>query len=75
MVQVGGVYLVSKASLKPKNARFNSTPHDFEIFLERSSIIQAVAEDADSALIPSIIYNVRLCTPRPPGGAHSLTPH
>lgn len=59
MVHQGGVYLLSKGSLKPKNARFNSTAHDFEIFLERGSAIVPVdaAADADAAAIPQIVYN------------------
>ncbi|GBF93369.1 replication A 70 kDa DNA-binding subunit A [Raphidocelis subcapitata] len=58
VVQPGGVYLLSKGSLKPKNARFNSTRHDFEIFLERSSTLVAVEEgDCEAAAIPRIQYN------------------
>lgn len=89
--QVGKVYTVSKASLKPKNARFNNTNHEFEvssrpgpgiqghihwprwpasshlgdgdpwrrpqIYLERSSLLQEVADEQD---IPAIMYNVRI---------------
>jgi replication factor A1 len=59
LVQPGGVYLLSRGSLKPKNARFNSTRHEFEIFLERASTLVPVdaAGDADAAAIPHIQYN------------------
>ena len=59
VVRQGGVYLLSKGSLKPKNARFNTTPHDFEIFLERGSTLVEVdaGADADAAAIPRAQYN------------------
>ncbi len=58
MHQVGQIYMVSKGSLKPKNARFNNTSHEFEIYLERSSVVQHCPEDAETALIPAVQYNV-----------------
>lgn len=68
-MQPGGIYLLSKGSLKPKNARFNSTRHDFEIFLERGSALQPVdAGDADAAAIPRIQYSVSGPGPSPGAG-------
>lgn len=49
---------ISRASLKPRNARFNNTPHEFEIYLERNSQVQACEDDADTAAIPHIMFNV-----------------
>jgi hypothetical protein len=59
-LQVGRVLMISKASLKPRNARFNNTPHEFEIYLERNSSIAPCEDDADTAAIPHIMFNVSL---------------
>lgn len=56
--QVGRVLLISRASLKPRNARFNNTPHEFEVYLERNSQLSACEEDAEAAAIPLIMFNV-----------------
>lgn len=51
---VGKVYYISKGSLKPKNPKFNSTNHDYEITLERSTEIE---EAEDDHTILSVVYN------------------
>ena len=63
-MQVGRVLMVSRASLKPKNARFNNTSHDFEIFLERNSTITPCEDDAETAAIPMIMFNVSVTAGR-----------
>jgi len=50
--------MISKASLKPRNARFNNTPHEFEVYLERNSTLTPCDEDPDTAAIPFIMFNV-----------------
>lgn len=68
-LQVGRVLMITRASLKPKNPRFNSTNHEFEIYLERNSQVTACDDDADTAAIPHMMFNVstalccRLCYP------------
>jgi hypothetical protein len=56
--QVGKVLTISRASLKPRNAKFNSTPHDFEIYLERNSQVAPCEDDADTQAIPHIMFSV-----------------
>jgi len=59
LVRAGGVYTVSRASLKPRNAKFNPTPHEFEVYLERNSEVTAVDEDdEETRAIPAMQYNV-----------------
>eukprot|EP00854_Cymbomonas_tetramitiformis_P010261 gene10261-12137_t len=53
MVQVGGVYVISKGSLKPKRKEFNNTNSDYEISLELSSVVEECSEEVD---IPRVIY-------------------
>jgi hypothetical protein len=55
---VGGVYLISKASLRQRNPKFNHTAHDYEIYLDPNSSLVPCAEDADSAGIPNIVFHV-----------------
>jgi hypothetical protein len=38
--------------------QFNQTNHDFEIQLERDSIIEPCADDGDAQAIPDIQYHV-----------------
>lgn len=57
VIHQGEVYIISKASLKPKNARFNHTNHDFEITLENATTIEHVQEQA--AEIPQVQYSFR----------------
>ncbi len=59
-MQVGRVYLLSKCSLKPRNAKFNNTPHEFEIYLERGSQLTPCDDDPEANAIPHIIFNVRV---------------
>jgi ssDNA-binding replication factor A large subunit len=71
-VQVGRVVTISKASLKPRNPKFNTTPHEFEIYLDRGSTLAAVDDhDPDVAAIPRIMFNVSeatSCAPPPSTG-------
>jgi len=53
-VEVGQVYLLSKASLKNKRGNFNQTRHQFEIHLENNSVLEIVQ---DEAAIPRISFN------------------
>lgn len=55
---MGGIYQISKASLKPRNAKFNNTPHDYEIYLERSSTVQPCEEDHETRAIPMMMFHV-----------------
>eukprot|EP00775_Hariotina_reticulata_P005401 gene5401-5635_t len=59
MVQVGGIYQISKASLKPRNAKFNNTPHDYEVYLERGSTVQPCEEDHETRAIPMMMFHFR----------------
>jgi len=58
LLQVGGIYQISKASLKPRNAKFNNTPHEYEIYLERSSTVQPCEEDHETRAIPMMMFHV-----------------
>eukprot|EP00879_Flechtneria_rotunda_P025305 GHRR01026883.1.p1 GENE.GHRR01026883.1~~GHRR01026883.1.p1 ORF type:complete len:797 (+),score=258.36 GHRR01026883.1:172-2562(+) len=59
MVQVGHIFMISKASLKPRNAKFNNTPHEYEIYLERSSQLTPCEEDQETATIPHIMFSFK----------------
>ncbi|KAI5070171.1 hypothetical protein GOP47_0014514 [Adiantum capillus-veneris] len=39
-LEVGGIYMISKGSLKPAQRNFNHLKNDWEIFLENSSIVE-----------------------------------
>lgn len=52
-------FRISKASLVPKNARFNHTPHNYEIRLENNSTLDLCEEDNDTAAIPAVQYRFR----------------
>ncbi len=39
--------------------QYNSTNHDFEIQLEKDSVLELCPEDEESRSIPDIVYNVR----------------
>lgn len=58
LIQKGKVYMVSKASLKPKRAAFNNTRHDFEIQLENASVVQ-LCEDEPQDAIPRAVYHFK----------------
>jgi ssDNA-binding replication factor A large subunit len=59
LLQVGRVITISKASLKPRNPKFNTTPHEFEIYLDRGSTLAVVDDhDPEVAAIPRIMFNV-----------------
>ncbi|KAL3155866.1 hypothetical protein ABBQ32_012870 [Trebouxia sp. C0010 RCD-2024] len=58
LIQKGRVYMVSKASLKPKRAAFNNTRHDFEIQLENASVVQ-LCEDEPQDAIPRAVYHFK----------------
>lgn len=55
-VEVGKVYMLSKASLRNKRGNFNQTRHQFEIHLENGTKIDEVADEPD---IPQLHFNVR----------------
>ncbi|KAF8055656.1 RPA1A [Scenedesmus sp. PABB004] len=59
LVQLGRVVTISKASLKPRNPKFNTTPHEYEIYLERSSVVAPADEDPEAAAIPFIMFNFK----------------
>ena len=52
-VQVGSVYMLSKASLRNKRGNFNQTRHQFEIHLESGSILERCDDAAD---IPKMLF-------------------
>jgi hypothetical protein len=61
---VGRVITISKASLKPRNPKFNTTPHEFEVYLDRGSTLAVVDDnDPDVAAIPRIMFNVSAIIP------------
>ncbi|KAK2078687.1 hypothetical protein QBZ16_003527 [Prototheca wickerhamii] len=53
-VEVGKVYMLSKASLRNKRGNFNQTRHQFEIHLENGTKIDEVADEPD---IPQLHFN------------------
>eukprot|EP00877_Chromochloris_zofingiensis_P013681 jgi/Chrzof1/8567/Cz03g15270.t1 len=59
LVQVGKVYLISKASLKPRRPQFNNTTHEFEVYLERASTVTLVDEDDETRAIPAVQYHFK----------------
>ncbi|ONK66128.1 uncharacterized protein A4U43_C06F4430 [Asparagus officinalis] len=58
VVEAGKVYLISKGSLKPAQKNFNHLSHQWEIFLEATSIVE-LCPDEDSS-IPEQQFNFRL---------------
>ncbi len=44
-------------SLKPKRAQYNNTSHDYEIHLDRDSLVQLCPVDDDTASIPDALFN------------------
>ncbi|KAJ9514509.1 hypothetical protein QJQ45_016236, partial [Haematococcus lacustris] len=59
LVREGGIYMLSKASLNPKKPQFNSTNHEYEVQLQRESILELCTEDAESSAIPMVQYKFR----------------
>lgn len=53
-IQIGGVYIVSKAQLKQANERYNRSTSNFEMTLGRES---EVREDGDDGSVAQIKYN------------------
>mmetsp|Transcript_2701 Transcript_2701/g.4146 ORF Transcript_2701/g.4146 Transcript_2701/m.4146 type:complete len:416 (+) Transcript_2701:184-1431(+) len=43
--QEGKVYTISRGSLKPRNVKFNKTPHDYELNLGRDAEVEFCGED------------------------------
>ncbi|EFJ49234.1 hypothetical protein VOLCADRAFT_104448 [Volvox carteri f. nagariensis] len=58
-IEVGAIYQISKASLTQKKPQFNPTSHDYEIRLDRNSLVERVPEDKETSQIPSISFNFR----------------
>ena len=52
----GRVYTISGGTLKPKNERWNTTTHSFEITLNRGCTLEE-AEDPDDQSIPKYSFN------------------
>ncbi|KAG2449859.1 hypothetical protein HYH02_005382 [Chlamydomonas schloesseri] len=59
VVEAGAIYQISKASLTNKRPQFNHTNHQYEIKLDRNSLVERVAEDPETSQIPTISYNFR----------------
>eukprot|EP00803_Ostreobium_quekettii_P006045 evm.model.scf_430.4 EVM.evm.TU.scf_430.4 scf_430:16968-25836(+) len=59
MVETGGIYTLSKASLTQKKPQFNHTNHQFEIRLERQSVLERCPEDNSTSHIPRVQYQFR----------------
>lgn len=53
-VQVGTVYMLTKASLRPKRGNYNQTRHQFEIHLESGSQLTAMP---DESAIPRVLFS------------------
>ena len=47
MIEKGKVYQISNGQLKPKNHKFNTTQHDYELTLSKISTIEEVFGDSD----------------------------
>ncbi|KAH7284321.1 hypothetical protein KP509_34G049100 [Ceratopteris richardii] len=47
-IEVGGIYMISKGSLKPAQRSFNHLKNDWEVFLESSSTVERCTDDDDS---------------------------
>ncbi|GFR50485.1 hypothetical protein Agub_g12748, partial [Astrephomene gubernaculifera] len=62
MVEAGKIYQITKASLTQKRPQFNHLNHPYEIRLDRNSTVEAVPEDNETALIPTISFNFRRIT-------------
>ena len=45
MIEKGKVYQISNGSLKPKNAQFNRTEHDYELALSKQTQLHELDED------------------------------
>ena len=45
MVEKGKVYQITNGTLKGKNAQFNKTDHDYELTLNRNSLLEECADD------------------------------
>ena len=45
MVEKGKVYQITNGTLKGKNAKFNNTDHDFELTLNRMSLLEECPDD------------------------------
>nr|XP_002127939.1 replication protein A 70 kDa DNA-binding subunit [Ciona intestinalis] len=58
MVEVGKVFCIANATLKPANPQYNSTTHDYEMTLRRDTVI-TLSEDDDAKLVPKIQYNFK----------------
>jgi len=48
MVEKGKVYQITNGTLKGKNAQFNKTDHDYELTLNRNSLLEEVEDDGFS---------------------------
>ncbi|GMH33864.1 hypothetical protein BSKO_01698 [Bryopsis sp. KO-2023] len=56
LVELGKIFTLTKATVKPKRGRFNQTNHAFELMLGQMSKIDPVVEDAATQEIPHIQY-------------------
>nr|CAB3265679.1 replication protein A 70 kDa DNA-binding subunit-like [Phallusia mammillata] len=55
MIEVGKVFYISNATLKPANAQYNNTTHDYEMTLRRDSTVTLCDKD-DGKMVPKIQY-------------------
>lgn len=56
-LEIGKVYYITKGSVKPANKKFTSIRHDYEISLNRDTIIEVCEEGTDN--IPEVKYSFK----------------
>lgn len=56
VIEPNKVFLVSNATLKPANAQYNNTSHDYEMTLRRDSVV-SLCQEAESDLVPKLNYD------------------
>ncbi|XP_076823826.1 replication protein A 70 kDa DNA-binding subunit-like [Clavelina lepadiformis] len=58
IIEMGKVYYISNASLKPANQQYNNTSHDYEMTLRRDSVV-TICDSGDSDTVPKIHYSFK----------------
>jgi len=58
-IQVGKVYTISKASLKPARKQYNHLNNDYEITLEAQSEVEECTDAEAVAAIPTVAFNFK----------------
>lgn len=53
MITKGKIYQITNGNLKAKNAQFNKTEHDYELTLNRNSVIDEMDDDDEYVIAKS----------------------